>query len=72
MAALESGDVVGNGLAPLAYSADDHAGFTTAGITVVDDGVQDFVGTTYRLDGETVTTTEPQVPAVEGEGVPTE
>ncbi|PFG42994.1 ABC-type branched-subunit amino acid transport system substrate-binding protein [Isoptericola jiangsuensis] len=72
VAALESGDVVGNGLAPLAYSADDHAGFTTAGITVVDDGVQDFVGTTYRLDGETVTTTEPQVPAVEGEGVPTE
>jgi branched-chain amino acid transport system substrate-binding protein len=70
--ALESGDVIGNGLAPLGYTADNHAGFTTAGITMVDGGVQDYVGTTYVLDGETVSTAEPAAPAVEGEGIPAE
>jgi branched-chain amino acid transport system substrate-binding protein len=70
--ALESGDVVGNGLAPLGYSADNHAGFTTAGITTVDGGVQDFVGTTYVLDGDAVAPAEPAAPAVEGNGIPAE
>jgi branched-chain amino acid transport system substrate-binding protein len=70
--ALESGEVTGNGIAPLAYSADDHGGYDTVGITTVVDGVQDFVGTTYRLDGDTVSTAEPSAPPVEGEGVPAE
>ncbi|WP_418277063.1 ABC transporter substrate-binding protein [Isoptericola jiangsuensis] len=70
--ALESGDVTGNGLAPLGYSADNHAGYTTAGITIVDDGVQDFVGTTYVLEGDAVAPAEPAAPAVENEGIPAE
>lgn len=69
---LESGELVGNGIVPLAYAPEDHAGYDAAGITVVDEGVQDYVGTTYRLDGETVTAIEPEQVTLEGDGIPVE
>ncbi|MFS0699355.1 ABC transporter substrate-binding protein [Cellulomonas sp. 179-A 4D5 NHS] len=70
--ALESGDVVGNGIVPLQFSADSHAAFGGVGITVVDDGVQDYVGSTYttdRADGP-VTPYDGEPVPLEGEGVP--
>ena len=69
---LESGELVGNGIVPLAYSAENHAGYDAAGITMVDGGVQDFVGTTYRLEGESVTPIEPEQIALEDDGIPVE
>ena len=67
---LESGELVGNGIVPLAYSAENHAGYDAAGITMVDGGVQDFVGTTYRLEGESVTPIEPEQIALVDDGSP--
>ncbi|WP_402466089.1 ABC transporter substrate-binding protein [Isoptericola aurantiacus] len=67
---LESGDLVGNGIVPLQYSAENHAGYDAVGITTVDGGVQDFVGSTYQLDGETVEKLEPQPVSLDGNGIP--
>lgn len=69
--ALESGEVVGNGIVPLAYSAENHSGYDAVGITLVDGGVQDFVGSTYRLEGESVTAIEPEQLPLDGNGIPT-
>ncbi|SKC82668.1 ABC transporter substrate-binding protein [Krasilnikoviella flava] len=69
--AIESGELVGNGILPLSFGADDHSAFDGVGITVVADGVQDYVGATYALDGESVTAVEPQPVALENDGVPT-
>ena len=43
VAAIESGDLLGNGIVPLSYGEDDHAAYRGVGITTVDDGVQDYV-----------------------------
>lgn len=71
--ALESGEVVGNGIVPLGFSADSHASFGGVGITVVDKGVQDYVGTAYTTDtgdGDVVPYDGEPVP-LENAGVPT-
>ncbi len=70
--ALESGDVTGNGLMPLAFSADSHRSFDGVGITVVADGVQDYVGTAYTTDSGdgAVEPYDGEAPAPEGDGVP--
>ncbi|WP_125776544.1 ABC transporter substrate-binding protein [Antribacter gilvus] len=68
--AIESGKLVGNGVVPLAFGPDDHAAFRGVGITMVNEGVQDFVGTTYSVDAETVEAVEPQPVPLENEGVP--
>ncbi|WP_100444276.1 ABC transporter substrate-binding protein [Glycomyces xiaoerkulensis] len=70
VAAIESGDLAGNGIVPLSYSEDDHAAYRSVGIAVVDEGVQDFVGTTYRVDDGTVEQIEADPVPLENDGVP--
>ena len=70
--ALESGDVVGNGIVPLAFGKDSHRAFGGAGITVVTGGVQDYVGDVYTTDtgdGDVVVHDGEAVP-LENEGIP--
>ena len=69
--AVESGELVGNGILPLTFGADDHAAYDGVGIAVVSGGVQDFVGTTYRVDGETVSEVDAEPVPLSGEGIPT-
>jgi len=68
--AVTSGDLVGNGILPLSFGADSHAAYLGVGITAVDQGVQDYVGATYAVDGDTVTTVDPAPVDLTGEGVP--
>ncbi|THV21732.1 ABC transporter substrate-binding protein, partial [Glycomyces paridis] len=70
VAALESGDLVGNGILPLSYSADDHAAYRGVGITVVNEGVQDFVGTAYTVGAGQVSEVETEPVPLENEGIP--
>jgi branched-chain amino acid transport system substrate-binding protein len=70
--ALQSGDVVGAGIMPLAFAADDHSAYDGVGITVVADGVQDYVGPVYATDsadGPVEDFTGEAVP-FENEGIP--
>ncbi|MCA5893493.1 ABC transporter substrate-binding protein [Isoptericola sp. NEAU-Y5] len=69
--AVESGALVGNGILPLTFGADDHAAYDGVGIAVVTGGVQDFVGATYRVDGDAVAAAEPAPVPLENEGIPT-
>ncbi|WP_350348959.1 ABC transporter substrate-binding protein [Agromyces sp. G08B096] len=68
--AVSSGELVGNGILPLAFGEDSHAAYLGVGITTVDQGVQDFVGTTYALEGGDVVTVEAEPVPLENEGVP--
>ncbi|MCD0445689.1 ABC transporter substrate-binding protein [Glycomyces sp. A-F 0318] len=68
--AVESGDLLGNGILPLSYGADDHAAYRGVGITVVDEGVQDYVGTAYEVSGGAVAPVEPSPVPLENEGIP--
>ncbi|KQO97611.1 ABC transporter substrate-binding protein [Leifsonia sp. Leaf264] len=69
--AVNSGDLVGNGILPLSFGDDSHAAYTGVGITTVDQGVQDYIGTTYVSDGTgKVSVTDADPVAVENEGVP--
>jgi branched-chain amino acid transport system substrate-binding protein len=71
--ALEVGALTGNGIVPLSFSKKSHAAYDGVGITVVDKGVQDYVGTTYTTDagdGDVVPYTGEPV-ALEGDGIPT-
>jgi branched-chain amino acid transport system substrate-binding protein len=68
--AVSSGDLAGNGVLPLAFSDDSHAAYLGVGITVVDQGAQDYVGATYEVEGDTVTSVEPAPVELTGEGVP--
>ncbi|MRG60030.1 ABC transporter substrate-binding protein [Agromyces sp. CFH 90414] len=68
--AISSGDLVGNGILPLSFGSDSHAAYLGVGITTVDQGVQDFVGTTYALEGDEVATVEAEPVPLEGEGIP--
>ena len=70
VAAVESGELVGNGILPLTFGADDHAAYDGVGIAVVQDGVQDFVGATYRVDGETVSAVDAEPVPLENDGIP--
>ncbi|WP_127794426.1 ABC transporter substrate-binding protein [Agromyces sp. LHK192] len=68
--AITSGDLQGNGVVPLAFSADSHAAYVGVGITTVDQGVQDFNGATYSVEGGSVTAVDATPVALENEGVP--
>ncbi|MEL4320380.1 ABC transporter substrate-binding protein [Leifsonia sp. YIM 134122] len=69
--AVSSGDLVGNGILPLSFGDDSHAAYRGVGITTVDQGVQDYIGTTYVSDGEgSVSVSDAEPVAVENEGVP--
>ncbi|GAA3921645.1 ABC transporter substrate-binding protein [Microbacterium invictum] len=68
--AITSGDLQGNGIAPLAFAPDNHAAYLTVGITSVDQGVQDYIGTTYEVRGGAVTAVEPAPVALTGNGIP--
>lgn len=70
IAAVESGKLLGNGIVPLSYSDDDHAGYQTVGIATVNGGVQDYEGTTYHVNVGQVTEVEADpVPLTNG-GIP--
>ncbi|MFC8682123.1 ABC transporter substrate-binding protein [Microbacterium ureisolvens] len=68
--AVQSGDLAGNGIVPLSFGEDSHAAYLGVGVTAVDQGVQDYVGATYAVDGGTVTAVDPAPVALSGEGVP--
>lgn len=71
IAAVESGAVLGNGIVPLAFSAANHGGYGTVGIMTVEDGVQDYNGTTYQVEVGQVSEVEADpVPLANG-GIPT-
>ncbi|MCC2313584.1 ABC transporter substrate-binding protein [Cellulomonas xiejunii] len=65
--ALESGEVVGNGIVPLQFGKDSRRAFGGVGITVVEGGVQDYVGEVYTTD-----TADGDVVVYDGEAVPLE
>ena len=68
--AIESRAVVGNGIVPLPYSDSNHAGYHTVGVATVENGVQDYEGTTYTVDVSQVTETEAEPVPLTGNGVP--
>lgn len=70
VAALESGELLGNGIVPLSYGEDDHAAYRSVGVTVVAEGVQDYVGTVYSVTSGQVSTVEAEPVPLENEGVP--
>ncbi|MGI9822108.1 ABC transporter substrate-binding protein [Agromyces sp. Marseille-Q5079] len=70
--AIQSGDLVGNGLVPLSFGADSHAAYKGVSITTVADGVQDFIGVTYVSDGSGgVEPYDGDAVPLENDGVPT-
>ncbi len=71
VAAIASGDLKGNGIVPLTFSADSHAAYLAVGITIVDQGVQDYVGATYEVRDGVVTAVEPQPIPLPAGGIPT-
>jgi branched-chain amino acid transport system substrate-binding protein len=70
IAAVESGDLLGNGIVPLTYSDDNHAGYQTVGIATISDGVQDYEGTTYNVNVGQVTEVEAAPVPLENAGIP--
>lgn len=68
--AVRSGDLAGNGILPLAFGDDSHAAYLGVGISIVDQGAQDYTGTTYAVDGGEVTAVDPSPVTLENEGVP--
>ncbi len=54
----------------LLLRATDHAAYLGVGITSVDQGMQDYVGSTYAVDGGSVVSVEPEPVALAGSGVP--
>lgn len=70
IAAVESGRLLGNGIVPLGYSDDNHAGYQTVGIATVSGGVQDYVGTTYQVNVGQVTEVEAAPVPLEDGGIP--
>lgn len=70
VAAIESGDLRGNGIAPLTYSTEDHLAHRTVRIAVVTDGVQDFTDEAYTVSEAGATPVEPTQVPLENEGIP--
>ncbi|NII95007.1 ABC transporter substrate-binding protein [Microbacterium halimionae] len=70
LAAVSSGDLVGNGILPLAFGPDSHAAYLGVGITTVDQGVQDYIGVSYAIDGGSVVAVNPDPVSLVGKGVP--
>src|SRR5690606_3484026 len=52
--AVQSGEIKGSGLVPLAFSKGDHNGYIGAAITTVTDGVQAATGKRWVRDGDKV------------------
>lgn len=70
VAAVESGELEGNGIAPLTYSTDDHFAHRTVRIAVVTDGVQDFTDDAYEVTEAGAVPAEPAQVPLENEGIP--
>ncbi|MFI8526108.1 ABC transporter substrate-binding protein [Promicromonospora sukumoe] len=70
LAAVESGDLVGNGVAPLTYSAEDHFAHRAVRVAVVTDGVQDFTDDAYTVSEAGAVAVEPAQVPLENEGIP--
>ena len=70
VAALESGELQGNGIAPLTYSEDDHFAHRTVRIAVVADGVQDFTNDAYEVSETGAAPVEPAQTPLENQGIP--
>lgn len=71
--ALTSGDLRGNGVVPLAFSATSHGAYQGVQVTVVAHGVQEYVGTPATAepgDGAVTPFTDGPV-ALENDGIPT-
>ncbi|MDW4573564.1 ABC transporter substrate-binding protein [Microbacterium sp. M3] len=68
--AVQSGDLGGNGILPLSFAEDSHAAYLGVGITAVDQGVQDYLGATYAVEGGSVAAVDPAPVALSGEGIP--
>lgn len=68
--AVTSGELQGNGIVPLAFDSDSHAAYLATGITRVDQGVQDYVGATYQVEGDTVSAVDPAPIALTADGIP--
>lgn len=68
--ALTSGDLTGNGIVPLAFAKDSHEAYPAAGIQVVHDGVQDYVGATYHVTDDGVEAIDPAFPPAVNKGIP--
>ena len=70
VAAVQSGELKGSGLVPLAFSEDNHSGYIGAGITVVKDGVQAAIDKRWVRDGDKVVVyDDPAVELLSG-GIP--
>ncbi|WP_084106621.1 ABC transporter substrate-binding protein [Demequina sp. NBRC 110056] len=70
LAAVTSGGLTGNGIVPLSFSEDNHAAYLGVGITMVDQGVQDYLGATYAVEGGTVTAVEAAPIPLENDALP--
>mgnify|MGYP000433431487 CR=1 FL=1 len=70
MEVLTSGEIVGNGIVPLAFSDTVHAAYLAVGITQVDQGVQDYVGSAYSVVDGVVSATDLAPVALENDGIP--
>jgi ABC-type branched-subunit amino acid transport system substrate-binding protein len=70
IAAVESGDLRGNGIVPLSYGEDNHAGYQTVGIATINGGVQDYEGTTYNVNVARVTEVDAAPVPLENAGIP--
>jgi len=68
--AISSGELAGNGILPLSFSADSHAAYLGVGISQVDMGAQDYVGKTYAVEGGKVVEVQASPVALTGKGVP--
>lgn len=68
--AIGSGVIVGNGVLPANFAADDHSSYKGVGINVVQDGRQDYDGIAYQLQGETISPIELDPVPLTGKGIP--
>ncbi|GAA2987541.1 ABC-type branched-subunit amino acid transport system substrate-binding protein [Microbacterium terrae] len=68
--AIQSGELAGSGVLPLAFAEDSHAAYTGVGITTVDQGVQDYLGRTYAVDGGSVVEVESEQTPLSNGGIP--
>lgn len=62
--------IVGNGVLPANFAADDHSSYKGVGINVVQDGRQDYDGIAYQLQGDTISPIELDPVPLTGKGIP--
>ncbi len=67
---IRSGQLVGNGVIPLSFTSNDYSSYTGVGISVVQNGVQDFGDYAYQLQGETISPIELDPVPLTGKGIP--